>query len=321
VSENDNHRDNDNDNDTVPPQTTHCGFVAVIGAPNAGKSTLVNALVGAKVSIVSPRVQTTRTIVRGIAIYGTAQVIFADTPGIFQAKKRLERAMVAAAWAGAADAEVILLVVDAAKAGKHAEADGDTDRIIEDIKLSKRKALLALNKVDVTDKAKLLDLTARLNATGAFEEIFMISALTGDGLARLRDHLAGLMPPGPWLFPEDEISDMPARLLASEITREKLFLNLREELPYSCAVETERWEEKKDGSVRIEQVIYVIREGHRPIVLGNGGQRIKAIGASARTELESLLDRRVHLFLHVKVNERWSEDRALYAAWGLDFNA
>ncbi len=299
-------------------ETPRCGFVAVIGAPNAGKSTLVNALVGAKVSIVSPRVQTTRTIVRGIAMFGDAQVIFLDTPGIFQAKKRLERAMVAAAWSGAADAEVILLMVDASKAGK---PDPDTDRIIEDIKLSKRKAFLALNKVDITPKEKLLDLTVRLNAAGIFEEIFMISALTGDGLDPLRDKLASLMPPGPWLFPEDDISDMPARLLASEITREKLFLNLRQELPYSCAVETERWEEKKDGSVRIEQVIYVSRETHRPIVLGNGGQRLKSIGASSRLELETLLERRVHLFLHVKVNERWTEDRTLYAAWGLDFNA
>lgn len=300
---------------------TRCGFVAVIGAPNAGKSTLVNALVGTKVSIVSPRVQTTRTIVRGIAMFGNAQVIFADTPGIFQAKKRLERAMVAAAWSGAADAEVILLVVDAEKAGKHSDADNDTDRIVADIKTSGRRALLALNKVDVADKQKLLALTARMNASGAFDEIFMISALTGDGLDRLRDYLAGLMPPGPWMFPEDDVSDMPARLLAAEITREKLFLNLHEELPYSCAVETERWEEKKDGSARIEQVIYVMRESHRPILLGNGGQRIKSIGAAARAELENLLDRRVHLFLHVKVNERWNEDRALYAAWGLDFNA
>ncbi len=300
---------------------TRCGFVAVIGAPNAGKSTLVNALVGTKVSIVSPRVQTTRTIVRGIAMFGNAQVIFADTPGIFQAKKRLERAMVAAAWSGAADAEVILLVVDAEKAGKHSDADNDTDRIVADIKTSGRRALLALNKVDVADKQKLLALTARMNASGAFDEIFMISALTGDGLDRLRDYLAGLMPSGPWMFPEDDVSDMPARLLAAEITREKLFLNLHEELPYSCAVETERWEEKKDGSARIEQVIYVMRESHRPILLGNGGQRIKSIGASARAELENLLDRRVHLFLHVKVNERWNEDRALYAAWGLDFNA
>jgi len=303
------------------PQDTRCGFVAVIGAPNAGKSTLVNALVGTKVSIVSPRVQTTRTIVRGIAMFGTSQVIFLDTPGIFQAKKRLERAMVAAAWSGASDAEVVLLVMDAEKAGKHADADADSDHIVADIKKSGRRALLALNKVDVADKGKLLDLTARMSAAGIFDEVFMISAVTGDGLDHLRGYLEKLMPPGPWMFPEDEVSDMPARLLAAEITREKLFLNLRQELPYSCAVETERWEEKPDGSARIDQVVYVSRESHRPIVLGNGGQRIKSIGAASRLELEKLLDRRVHLFLHVKVNERWNEDRSLYAAWGLDFNA
>ena len=306
------------DGDTLQ---TRCGFVAVIGAPNAGKSTLVNALVGTKVSIVSPRVQTTRTIVRGIAMFGAAQVIFVDTPGIFQPKKRLERAMVAAAWSGAADADAILLIVDAAKAGKHADSDEDTDRIVANMGASGRKALLALNKIDVTAKPKLLDLTARLDATGVFTEIFMISALTGDGLDHLRERLAELMAPGPWLFPEDEVSDMPARLLASEITREKLFLNLRQELPYSCAVETERWDEKKDGSARIDQVIYVSRESHRPIVLGDGGKRIKSIGAASRLELETLLGRRVHLFLHVKVNERWNEDRGLYASWGLDFNA
>ena len=306
------------DGDTLQ---TRCGFVAVIGAPNAGKSTLVNALVGTKVSIVSPRVQTTRTIVRGIAMFGAAQVIFVDTPGIFQPKKRLERAMVAAAWSGAADADAILLIVDAAKAGKHADSDEDTDRIVANMGASGRKALLALNKIDVTATPKLLDLTARLDATGVFTEIFMISALTGDGLDHLRERLAELMAPGPWLFPEDEVSDMPARLLASEITREKLFLNLRQELPYSCAVETERWEEKKDGSARIDQVIYVSRESHRPIVLGDGGKRIKSIGAASRLELETLLGRRVHLFLHVKVNERWNEDRGLYASWGLDFNA
>ncbi len=302
--------------DTSPQNvSTRFGFVAVIGAPNAGKSTLVNALVGTKVSIVSPRVQTTRTIVRGIAMFDAAQVVFVDTPGIFQPKKRLERAMVAAAWAGAADAEVVLLVIDASK------REDDTPRIIADIKSSGRKALLALNKVDVSDKGKLLEMTARLNGEGVFEEIFMISALTGDGLDHLRDRLATMMPEGPWMFPEDDVSDMPVRMLAAEITREKLFLNLRQELPYSCAVDTESWEEKADGSVRIEQVIYVTRESHRPIVLGNGGQRIRSIGASSRMELETLLERRVHLFLHVKVNERWVEDRGLYAAWGLDFNA
>lgn len=297
-----------------------CGFVAVVGAPNAGKSTLVNALVGAKVSIVSPRVQTTRTLVRGIAMYDMTQVVFVDTPGIFQPKKRLERAMVAAAWAGAADAEVVLLVVDALKAAKPG-GEEETDRIVAELKGGDRKALLALNKVDLADKGKLLELTKRLHATGVFTEIFMVSALTGDGLDRLRDYLASQMPQGPWLFPEDEVTDMPSRLLAAEVTREKLFLNLKQELPYSCAVETEGWEERKDGSIRVEQVVYVAREGHRPIVLGQGGQRIKTIGASARAELETMFDRRVHLFLRVKVNERWNEDRALYAAWGLDFNA
>ncbi|MCA0199956.1 MAG: GTPase Era [Proteobacteria bacterium] len=301
-------------------ESTRCGFVAVVGAPNAGKSTLVNALVGAKVSIVSPRVQTTRTLVRGIAMFGAAQVVFVDTPGIFQPKKRFERAMVAAAWAGAADAEIVLLVVDAVKASKPG-GEEDTDRIVADLKASNRKALLALNKVDLADKGKLLELAQRLNATGVFTEIFMVSALTGDGLERIREALAGMVPSGPWLFPDDEVTDMPSRLLAAEVTREKLFLNLKQELPYSCAVETERWEEKQDGSLRVEQVIYVTRESHRPIVLGNGGQRIKTIGASARRELEEMFDRRVHLFLHVKVNERWNEDRSLYAAWGLDFNA
>lgn len=303
-----------------PHGATRCGFVAVVGAPNAGKSTLVNALVGAKVSIVSPRVQTTRTLVRGIAMYGDAQVVFVDTPGIFQPKKRFERAMVAAAWSSAADAEIILLVVDAVKASKHG-GEEDTDRIVADLKSSNRKALLALNKVDLADKGKLLELAQRLSATGVFTEIFMVSALTRDGLDQVRETLTGLIPPGPWLFPEDEVTDMPSRMLASEVTREKLFLNLKQELPYSCAVETERWEEKPDGSIRIEQVIYVTRETHRPIVLGNGGQRIKTIGASSRRELEVMFDRRVHLFLHVKVNERWNEDRSLYAAWGLDFNA
>jgi len=301
-------------------QETRCGFVAVLGAPNAGKSTLVNALVGSKVSIVSPKVQTTRSIVRGIAMFGQAQVIFVDTPGIFAPKKRLERAMVAAAKASAADADVVLLMVDAAKAAKRG-LDSDEESIIADLKKSGRKALLALNKVDVADKAPLLRVTAQLDATGAFSEIFYISALTGEGLNDLRKRFAELVPQGPWMFPEDEVSDMPLRLLASEITREKLFMNLKQELPYSVAVDTESWEERPDGSVRIEQIVYVSRETHRPIVLGNGGQRIKTIGASARAELEKMLDRRVHLFLHVKVNERWTEERGFYNAWGLDFNA
>jgi GTP-binding protein Era len=253
-------------------------------------------------------------------MFGRAQVVFLDTPGIFQPRKRFERAMVAAAWSTAADAEIILLVIDAARDAKLG-LDDDSRRIMDDIKTSGRTALLALNKVDVADKEKLLGLTAELNVAGIFSEIFMISALTGDGLDRLRDRLAALVPPGPYMFPEDDVSDMPQRLLAAEITREKLFLSLKQELPYSCAVETERWEEKKDGSVRIDQVIYVTRETHRPIVLGQGGKRIKEIGARARAELSDLLGRTVHLFLHVKVNERWNEQRGFYAAWGLDFDA
>jgi len=293
-----------------------CGFVAVIGAPNAGKSTLVNALVGAKVSIVSPKAQTTRTIVRGIAMYGAAQVIYVDTPGIFAAKQRLDRAMVAAAWAGAAEAEVIMFVVDAAR-----KLDADSERILGQLKDSGRKALLVLNKVDIADKQILLDLTRRLNDAGSFSEIFMVSALTGDGLDRVKERIASSVPQGPWLFPEDDVSDMPARLLAAEITREQLFMQLNQELPYSCAVETERWEDRKDGSSRVEQNIYVSRDNHKAIVLGEGGKRIKNIGAKARAELEKLLDRKVHLFLHVKVKENWREDRGLFAAWGLDFNA
>ncbi len=304
------------------PAETRCGFVAVLGAPNAGKSTLVNALVGTKVSIVSPKVQTTRTIVRGIAMFGASQVVFLDTPGIFQAKKRLERAMVAAAWTGAGDAEVILLVVDAAWAAKRGKVDDDSQRIIDDLKASGRKGLLALNKVDAAaDKQKLLALTADLHATGVFSEVFMISALTGDGLDRMRELLAGLVPKGPWMFPEDDVSDMPQRMLAAEITREKLFFQLKQELPYSCAVETESWQERKDGSVRIDQVIYVSRESHRPIVLGKGGQKIKAIGEAARKELSTLMGLEVHLFLRIKVDERWGERSSFYNAWGLDFNA
>ena len=294
----------------------HCGFVAVIGAPNAGKSTLVNALVGSKVSIVSPKAQTTRTIVRGIAIYGQAQVIYVDTPGIFAAKQRFDRAMVAAAWTGAGDADVIFFVVDGART-----LDADSERILEQLKSSGKKALLVLNKVDIADKGKLLDLTKRLNESGNFTEIFMVSALTGDGLDRIKDYVAKAMPQGPWMFPEDDISDMPGRLLAAEITREQLFLQLNQELPYSCAVETERWEDRKDGSARVEQNIYVSRDNHKAIVLGEGGKRIKNIGARARTELEGLLGRKVHLFLHVKVKENWREDRGMFSAWGLDFNA
>jgi GTPase len=298
---------------SVPPR---CGFVAVIGAPNAGKSTLVNALVGAKVSIVSPKAQTTRSIVRGIAMYGASQVIYVDTPGIFAAKQRFDRAMVAAAWTGAADAEVVMLVVDASR-----KLGEDSERILEQLKTSGRKAILIMNKVDIADKGLLLDLTRRVNDAGLFSEIFMVSALTGDGLDRVKDYIAQAVPQGPWMFPEDDVSDMPGRLLAAEITREQLFMQLNQELPYSCAVETESWKDLKDGSSRIEQNIYVSRDNHKAIVLGEGGKRIKNIGARARAELERLLDRKIHLFLHVKVKENWREDRGLFAVWGLDFNA
>lgn len=304
------------EHDLAKTEDTRCGFIAVIGAPNAGKSTLVNALVGAKVSIVSPKAQTTRTIVRGIAMYGQSQVIYVDTPGIFAAKQRLERAMVAAAWSGASEAEGIMFVVDAART-----LDGDSERILGQLGQSGRKAMLVLNKVDIADKAKMLDLTRRLTETNLFSDVFMVSALTGDGLNRVKEHIAQLVPQGPWMFPEDDISDMPGRLLAAEITREQLFMQLNQELPYSCAVETERWEDRKDGSTKVDQIIYVSREGHKAIVLGEAGKRIKSIGAKARAELETLLDRKVHLFLHVKVKENWREDRGLFAAWGLDFNA
>ncbi len=301
--------------------STQCGFVAVIGAPNAGKSTLVNTLVGTKVSIVSPKVQTTRSIVRGIALHDQSQIIFVDTPGIFESpKRRLERAMVSAAWSGTEDADVLLLIVDGAKA-----LSEDTQALIDALK--KRQAnnapplMLAINKVDIADKEKLLALTADLNAALTIEETFMISALTGDGSGHILDILAENLPASPWLYPEDEVSDLPQRLLAAEITREKLFLSLRQELPYDCAVETESWQERDDGSARIDQIIYVTRDSQKPIVLGKGGRTIKDVGAQARTELESLLDRRLHLFLHVKVEPKWRERRSHYAAWGLDFEA
>lgn len=299
-------------------EATRAGFVAILGAPNAGKSTLVNALVGTKVTIVSPKVQTTRSRVRGIAMAGNSQVIFVDTPGIFHnAKRRLERAMVAAAWDGAADADEIVLVIDAERG-----IDKNSRGIIDALKENQRKdVLLVLNKIDAIERPALLGLTEKLFAEGIFSQVFMISALKGDGVADLLADLAGKMPEGPWLFPEDEVSDLPARMLASELTREKAFRLLNEELPYSLAVGTDKWEEKKDGSVRIEQTIYVQREAHRIIVLGKEGSKIKQIGTASRKEMEHLLERRVHLFLHVKVQEDWSEKRGHYTEWGLDFDA
>ncbi|TNC98297.1 MAG: GTP-binding protein Era [Stygiobacter sp.] len=300
----------------VPEHEKRCGYVAIVGAPNAGKSTLTNGLVGTKVSIVSPKVQTTRFRVLGILMTGPAQVILVDTPGIFQPKRRLDRAMVAAAWHGASDAEIICLMVDA-----HRGLDDDTRAIIDKLKGAKREAILVLNKVDMVKKEKLLKLTGQLHEEGIFTDVFMVSALKGDGLADLSKVLSDRVPLGPWMFPEDEVSDLPQRMLAAEITREKAFIQLHEELPYALTVETEKWEEREDGSARIDQVIYVQRDGQKAIVVGKGGHQIKTIGAAARTELEALLERRVHLFLHVKVREDWQEKRGHYNEMGLDFDA
>jgi GTP-binding protein Era len=293
-----------------------CGFIAVLGAPNAGKSTLVNRMVGAKVTIVSPKVQTTRTRVMGIAIRDEAQLIFIDTPGIFAPRRRLDRAMVAAAWNGAADADVSLLLIDATEG-----VSRDSEAIIQRMKDESRRAHLVLNKVDKVNKPVLLALTQRLVDTGVFDEVFMVSALKGQGVDDLMKFLAQNMPEGPWHFPEDQVSDMTERLLAAEITREKLYLQLHQELPYATTVETETWEDRKDGSVKIEQVIYVVRDSQKSIILGKGGQQIKRIGAQARKDLEEILERRVHLFLFVKVREHWGDDPDRYRDWGLDFDA
>lgn len=297
-------------------ERTRCGFVAVLGAPNVGKSTLINRIVGAKVSIVSPKVQTTRTRVLGIHIEGPSQIVFIDTPGIFRPRRRLDRAMVAAAWGGAEDADAVLLLVDSAKG-----VDANTQAIVERLKSVGRPAILVLNKVDLAKKPALLRIAAELHAGGAFTDTFMVSALSGDGVGDLVAHLAGRMAEGPWHFPEDQISDMPQRLLAAEITREQLYRQLHEELPYAATVETESWSERRDGSVRIDQVIFVERESQRAIVLGKGGRRVRALGAAARTELEAIFERRVHLFLFVKVRGAWGDDPERYRDWGLDFNA
>jgi GTP-binding protein Era len=300
---------------------TRCGFVAVLGAPNAGKSSLVNALVGQKVAIVTQKVQTTRIPVRGIAIKGDAQIIFVDTPGIFAPRRRLDRAMVNAAWGGAADADAILVVADAPElsAREHGLAGQDTERIVSGLKQSNRRAVLVLNKVDAVRRDLLLPLTQRLNESAIFDRTFMVSAVKGDGLSDLADYCASRMPLGPWLYPEDQAADIPSRLLAAEITREKLYLRLHDELPYASAVVTDSWKEQKDGSVRIDQTIFVEREGQKGIVIGKGGQTIKAIGEAARLELEQILGCRVHLFLHSKVAERWGETPANYREWGLEF--
>lgn len=302
--------------DEKPAAPTRCGYVALIGAPNAGKSTLLNRLVGSKLAIVTPKPQTTRTPLLGIAIEGRTQIVFLDTPGIFAPRRRLDRAMVAAAWLGAEDADRTVLLVDAARG-----VDRDTRRILGRLTKRGRESILALNKIDVVRRDTLLGLADALSQEGRFDPVFMISGLTGDGVLDLKRHLAAALPQGPWLFPADQLSDMPERQIAAEVTREQVFLQLRDEIPYASTVETEQWEDKPDGSVRIEQVIYVQRRSQRAIVLGEGGQRIKAIGARARAELERILETRVHLFLFVKVREDWVEDRERYAALRLDYDA
>ncbi|TWG67647.1 MULTISPECIES: GTPase Era [unclassified Aminobacter] len=293
---------------------TRSGFVALIGAPNAGKSTLVNQLVGTKVSIVTHKVQTTRSIVRGIATHEDAQIVFVDTPGIFSPRRRLDRAMVSTAWGGAKDADIVLVLIDSERGLK-----GDAEALLENLGDVRQPKILVLNKVDRVKPENLLKLTAEINARVPFERTFMISALTGSGCQDLLNHLAKALPEGPWYYPEDEVSDLPMRQLAAEITREKLFLRLHQEIPYSSHVETERWEEKKDGSVRIEQVIYVERDSQKKIVLGHKGETIRAIGQASRKELTEIMERPVHLFLFVKVREDWGNDPERYREMGLDF--
>ncbi len=294
--------------------TQHCGIVAVVGAPNAGKSTLVNALVGQKVAIVSPKAQTTRTRLMGVALVGETQVVLVDTPGIFEGKRRFDRAMVQAAWGGAADADLIALVIDA-KGGLGPKVE----TILTGLAARPEKKLLVLNKVDVADKAKLLRHAQTLNERLDFAETLMISASTGDGVDDLKARLAAAMPEAPWMFPEDQVSDATDRTMAAEVTREQIFLQLYQELPQACAVETEKYEERGDGSVEIHQQILVARDSQRAIVLGKGGARLKELGSRARTELATLLGVKVHLYLHVKVSPHWDEDRGIYRDIGLDW--
>ncbi len=315
---------------TEAEKKTRAGFAAIIGAPNAGKSTLVNAIVGQKVTIVTHKVQTTRFPVRGVAMVDGTQIVLVDTPGVFAPRRRLDRAMVAAAWKGAEDADIVVHVVDAAaedraRSGGASAADkasrADDERVLEGLKAQGRPALLALNKIDLLPKEHLLSLAGALTADGGYDKVFMVSASKGHGVKDLVAEMAARMPEGPWLYPEDQAADLPGRLLAAEVTREKVFLRLHEELPYRSTVETDSWKDLKDGSVRIEQTLFVERESQRKIALGKAGQTIKAISQGSRKELETLFGRRVHLFLHVKVREGWDEDRARFNAMGLDFDA
>jgi GTP-binding protein Era len=300
--------------DTPAEAATRCGFIALLGAPNAGKSTLTNALVGSKVAIVSPKVQTTRTLLRGIAMEDSAQLVLIDTPGIFAPRRRLDRAMVSSAWGGAADADIVALLIDAKRG-----LDDETDAILVKLGEVRQPKTLILNKVDLVEKEKLLVLSQAANAKAAFEATFMISALGGSGVADVRRWLAVHVPEGPWHYPADEVSDAPQRQLAAEITREKLYLKLHQELPYQSTVETETWTERKDGSVRIEQTIFVERESQRKIVLGKAGQTIKSIGEASRRELAEILGQPIHLFLFVKVREHWGDDPERYRQIGLEF--
>ena len=299
---------------TAAPEGRRCGFIAIIGAPNVGKSTLVNALVGSKVTIVSPKVQTTRAIMRGIAIEGDAQLIFVDTPGIFSPRRRLDRAMVATAWSGAHDADVVALMVDAKRG-----LDDETTAIAARLAETATPKILIVNKVDLVAKPSLLGLVSAANEVAKYDATFLISALSGNGVPEVRKWLASHVPEGPWHYPEDQISDAPLRALASEITREKIYLRLHQELPYHSTVETESWQERKDGSVRIEQTIYVERDSQRKIVLGKGGQAIRAIGAAARLDIAAAIEHPVHLFLFVKVREGWGDDPERYREMGLEF--
>ena len=295
---------------------TRAGFVALIGEPNAGKSTLLNRMVGAKVSIVTHKVQTTRARIRGVAMEGQSQIVFVDTPGLFRPRRRLDRAMVAAAWGGAADADLVVLLIEAHRGmteGVKAILESLRERVVG------RPVALAINKIDRVKAERLLALSQEMNEAFPFERTFMISAERGHGTDDLKRWLGERMPEGPWLYPEDQLADLPMRMIAAEMTREKLTLRLHQELPYELTVETEAWEERQDGSARVDQIIYVAREGHRGIVLGKGGETIKAVGQAARAELETFMGRKVHLFLTVKVKENWLEDPERYGEMGLDF--
>ena len=298
-------------------EKTKAGFVAVIGAPNAGKSTLVNHLVGFKISIVTHKVQTTRTRIRGVCMHGASQIIFVDTPGIFEPKRKLDRAMVDAAWLGADDADLIIFLYDVTRR----EVDSDTSRILSGLKENNKEAILVLNKIDLVKSELLLPIIKRFQEENIFSDTFMVSAENGSGCEKLLEYLSVRIPDSPWLYPEDEVSDLPQRLLAAEITREQVLLKLHQELPYGATVETEEWTERDDGAIVINQIIYVKRPGHKKIALGRNGNMIKAIGKASRQELQVLLDRTVHLFLFVKVRENWMEDPDRYSLWGLDPNA